>query len=109
MKPETFRGGVHPLQSEHHGKPLSNCCAITVMPAPDIVVIPMARVTGAACTPLVKKGDAVKMGQRIGESPAFVSAPIHSSVSGTVTAVETRPHPTGKSHVKIHALHPICW
>ncbi len=99
MKPETFRGGVHPLQSEHHGKPLSNCCAITVMPAPDIVVIPMARVTGAACTPLVKKGDAVKMGQRIGESPAFVSAPIHSSVSGTVTAVETRPHPTGKSHV----------
>ncbi len=100
MKALTFSGGVHPLRATHHGKPMSSGCAITVMPAPDIVAIPMTRVTGAPCTPLVKKGDVVKMGQRIGESPAFVSAPIHASVSGTVVAVEQRPHPTGRSLVQ---------
>ncbi len=100
MKALTFSGGVHPLKAIHHGKTMSSSCCITVMPAPDIVVIPMARVTGAPCTPLVKKGDAVKMGQRIGENPSFVSASIHASVSGAVVAVEQRPHPTGRSLVQ---------
>lgn len=99
MKALTFSGGVHPLKATHHGKPMSSDRAITAMPAPDIVVIPMVRVTGAPCTPLVKKGDSVKLGQRVGESQAFVSAPIHASVSGKVLAVEQRPHPTGRSLV----------
>ena len=63
-------------------------CATKVMPAPASVRISMAQHIGAPCTPLVKKGDYVKVGQPIGEAEAFVSAPIHSSVSGTVTAVE---------------------
>ncbi len=97
MKAHPFAGGVHPLQSSHHGKALSSESAIALMPPPDIVVIPMARVTGAPCTPVVKKGDSIKLGQCIGRSESFVSAPIHASVSGTVIAVENRPHPTGKN------------
>ena len=97
MKAHPFSGGVHPLKSSHHGKGLSSASVISAMPPPDIVVIPMVRVTGAPCTPLVKKGDNVKLGQCIGNSDAFVSAPIHASVSGTVLAVENRPHPTGRN------------
>ena len=63
-------------------------CATKVMPAPASVRISMAQHIGAPCTPLVKKGDYVKVGQPIGEAESFVSAPVHSSVSGTVTAVE---------------------
>jgi electron transport complex protein RnfC len=56
-------------------------------------VIPLHQHTGAPCEPLVKKGDRVLVGQKIGESKAYVSAPVHSSVSGTVVAVEPRQHP----------------
>ena len=70
-----------------HEKHTANC-ATQIMPAPDTVRISMAQHIGAPCTPLVKKGDYVKVGQPIGESDAFVSAPVHSSVSGTVTGVE---------------------
>ena len=60
-------------------------CATEVMPTPDIVKISMSQHIGAPCKPLVQKGDTVKVGQKIGDTDAFVSAPIHSSVSGTVT------------------------
>ena len=52
---------------------------------PEKVVIPMIQHIGAPCTPLVKQGDTVKVGQKIGDSEAYVSSPVHSSVSGTVT------------------------
>lgn len=52
------------------------------------VQIPMSMHIGAPCKPLVEKGDHVKIGQLIGDSDAFMSVPIHSSVSGTVTAVK---------------------
>jgi len=48
---------------------------------------------GAPCEPLVKKGDQVGVGQKIGDADAFVSAPVHSSVSGKVVAIEPYPHP----------------
>ena len=54
------------------------------MPVPDEVSISMSQNIGAPCNPLVEKGDQVKVGQRIGDVDAFVSAPIYSSVSGTV-------------------------
>ncbi len=57
------------------------------MPVPKTVVIPMQQCIGAPCTPLVKVGDTVKVGQKIGDSDKFVSAPVHASVSGTVKAV----------------------
>ena len=54
---------------------------------PARVKIPMSMTMGAPCQPLVKAGDTVKVGQKIGDSDAAFSVPIHSSVSGTVTAV----------------------
>ncbi|MEF9921944.1 MAG: electron transport complex subunit RsxC [Anaerovoracaceae bacterium] len=62
--------------------------ATEIMPIPDIVKISMSQHIGAPCKPLVQKGDLVKVGQLIGDTEAFVSAPIHSSVSGTVVAIE---------------------
>lgn len=59
-------------------------CATEKMSVPETVCISMAQHIGAPCKPLVAKGDFVKVGQIIGDTEAFVSAPIHSSVSGTV-------------------------
>ena len=59
-----------------------------VMPAPKEVAIPMQMHVGAPCSPLVKPGDLVTVGQKIGDSKAFVSAPIHASVSGKVKAIQ---------------------
>lgn len=66
-----------------------------LMPVPEKVEIPMLHHIGAPCTPTVKKGDEVMVGTLIGDSGAFVSAPIHSSVSGTVTDVKKRLFPNG--------------
>ena len=62
--------------------------ATVEMPVPKIVRIPMAQHMGAPCTPIVKPGDEVLAGQRIGESGQAFSVPIHSSVSGRVKAIE---------------------
>lgn len=101
MAIRSFSGGVHPLQRIHHGKIYTSDKAIVEMPAPQFVVIPMTRVAGAPLEPIVKKGDHVKLGQKIGESKAFVSAPIHASVSGVVKAIEPRMHPGGKTVTSI--------
>ncbi len=76
------RGGVN----APHKKNTKDLSAVK-MPAPDSVVIPMQQCIGAPCTPLVKVGDTVKVGQKIGDSDKFISAPVHSSVSGIVKAV----------------------
>ena len=65
-------------------------CETEIMPIPDVVKISMSQHIGAPCKPLVAKGDTVKVGQLIGDTDAFVSAPIHSSVSGTVVGIETQ-------------------
>ena len=62
-------------------------CATEIMAIPETVCISMSQHIGAPCKPLVAKGDAVKVGQIIGDTDAFVSAPIHSSVSGTVKEI----------------------
>lgn len=98
MRTFKFPGGVHPGIST--GTATDTLVSpIRTMPAPDRVVIPMLRVTGAPLTPLVKRGSFVKMGQKIAESDAFLSAPVHASVSGKVIAVEPRPHPTGRHQI----------
>ena len=91
MEVKTFEGGVH----IPHYKYYTEDKPITTMKTPDQVVIPMVQHTGAPCQPLVKEGDKVKIGQKIGESEEFISAPVHSSVTGTVKAVEPRPYYTG--------------
>lgn len=56
-----------------------------VMPPPERIVLPMQQHIGAPCVPTVKKGDHVYVGQVVGDSDVYVSAPIHASISGTVT------------------------
>ena len=69
---------------------------IVRMPDPGIVTLPMSQHIGAPCTTTVKKGDHVDIGQIIGDSDKYVSAPIHASVSGTVTAVQDVKLANGK-------------
>ncbi len=76
------RGGVN----VSHSKNTENC-KIVRMPAPEKVVLPMQQHIGAPCEPVVKIGDEVKVGQLIGDTDKFVSAPIYASVSGKVTAI----------------------
>ena len=68
----------------------------TAIGIPSRVIIPMVQHIGAPCAPTVKKGDAVKVGQVIGNSDAYVSSPVHASVSGTVTRVEPMLFASGK-------------
>ena len=87
--PYKFRGGVHPNYMKAPDEPV-----VVVTPPPQVIV-PMAQHIGAPCQPLVAVGDYVTMGQKIGDNPAPVSAPIHSPVSGKVVKIEPRPHPLG--------------
>ncbi len=65
------------------------------IPLPETVAVPMRQHIGAPCLPLVKPGDKVTVGQRIGDADAPVCAPIHAGVSGEVVAVEPRPSYSG--------------
>ena len=85
MKFQDFKGGVHPLQFKNTME-----CATVKMGIPTKIIVPMLQHIGAPCQALVKKGDAVKVGKVLGNSEAFVSVPIHSSVSGTVVSVDER-------------------
>ena len=87
----TFKGGIHAddMKEETAGKPIIN------LPAPEVMIYPMQQHLGAPAQPCVNVGDRVLMGQKIGEAQGYVSANIHSSVSGTVEAIEQRLHPNG--------------
>ena len=91
MARKTFRGGVHPKEGKHYSahKPIES------LPLSEQVIIPLQQHIGAPAEPVVAKGDTVTVGQVIGRADKFVSIPIHSSVSGTVKAVESHPHPLG--------------
>ncbi len=87
----SFKGGVHPPEGKHlaHGK------AIERVEAPPTVVIPLVQHIGAPAKACVEKGDEVLVGQKIGEAGGFVSATVHSSVSGKVKRMVTCLHPAG--------------
>lgn len=87
----TFKGGVY--TTDYKG--LTNKKPIMRAEEPKIVFIPLHQHVGAPCEPLVKRGDNVKMGQKIGESKAFVSASVHSSVSGIVKSITSLYSPRG--------------
>ncbi|MBQ6229796.1 MAG: electron transport complex subunit RsxC [Eubacterium sp.] len=87
----TFKGGVHPFG----GKKMSRDKEITAYLPQGELVYPLSQHIGAPAVPLVKKGDRVIVGQKIAEAAGFVSANIHSSVSGTVKAIEKRLTPGG--------------
>ena len=86
----SFFGGIHPKENKWYAEkhPVQN------FPQPDILVIPMSQHIGAPCNPLVKKGDTVTMGQKIGDNQGLC-VPVHAPVSGKVKAVEMRPHTSG--------------
>ena len=92
----SFFGGVHPKENKWYA-----CDKETqVFPAPDIVVIPMQQHIGAPCKPLVKKGDQVTVGQKIGDNQGLC-VPVHASVSGKVKAVEMRAHTSGTTVMSV--------
>jgi Na+-translocating ferredoxin:NAD+ oxidoreductase subunit C len=90
---KTFRGGIHPP----YQKEATAGKATEVISLPAEVVIPLSQHVGAPNSPTVQVGDRVEMGQKIGASEAFISAPVHSSVSGTVKAIEERKNFSGAS------------
>ena len=88
--------GAKHLNSIHVGHYKNTAgCATEVMPVPKVVKISMSQNIGAPCKPLVKKGDHVLVGQKIGDTDAFLHVPIHASVSGTVSGIETQRNAMG--------------
>jgi electron transport complex protein RnfC len=87
----TFKGGVN---VPHH-KELTERISLQRAEEPNMVVIPLQQHIGAPCEPTIKVGDRVKVGQKIGQAQAFVSAPIYSSISGTVKKIAPMLSPIG--------------
>lgn len=85
---KSFLGGVHPKEN----KRLTSESKIQAGPAVKNAAIMLSQHTGAICQPLVKKGDAVKAGQKIGDNNAFISAPVHSPVNGKVKDIALQSH-----------------
>ena len=91
MKLRTFKiGGIHPEENK-----LTAEVATQVAPLPTQAVIPLSQHIGAPAKPVVGKGDRVKVGTLLAEAGGFVSAPIYSSVSGTVVKIDTIVDATG--------------
>ena len=91
MKIRTFRiGGIHPEENK-----LTHEVATQVAPLPKQAIFPLSQHIGAPAKPVVAKGDKVKVGTLLAEAGGFVSAPIYSSVSGTVFKVDTAFDATG--------------
>lgn len=89
-------GGVHPSENKLScGKP------VEVLPLPETVMIPLAQHIGAPAVAKVAKGDKVLTGQLIAEAGSFMSANIHSPVSGTVAAVDMQPNGQGLRQMMI--------
>ena len=91
-----FFGGVHPNESKHY----SENQGVQEFPESDILVIPMSQHIGAPCKPLVKKGDLVTKGQKIGDNQGLC-VPVHAPVSGKVKSVEMKPHTNGTTVMSV--------
>jgi len=94
---KSFHGGAHPPEEKHWSehKPIEK------LPLPEEVIIPLQQHIGAPAEPTVQKGDIVKTGQQIGKATKFVSLPVHATLSGTVKAIEPRPHPLGTNLLSV--------
>ena len=91
MRRLTFPRGVHP----EGGKRMTEDKPLIPLPPPEKVVIPLLQHFGAPAQPLVKKGEEIFLGQKIGEGKGLFSAAVHSSVSGKVLSVDDYNHPGG--------------
>ncbi len=91
MKIKTFSiGGIHPEENK-----LSNDAITQVAALPKVATFPLSQHIGAPAKPIVNKGDKVKVGTMIAEANGFISAPVHSSVSGTVAKIDTAVDASG--------------
>ena len=92
----SFFGGIHPKENKQYA------CErrVQLFPEPDVVVIPLSQHIGVPCKPLVKKGDSVTVGQKIGDNEGLC-VPVHASVSGTVKSVEMKPHSSGMTMMSV--------
>ncbi|MHC4157287.1 MAG: hypothetical protein ACYST6_20570, partial [Planctomycetota bacterium] len=84
----SFPGGTHPPEN----KELAEKAGIQPGPVAKQVAIMLSQHIGAFCEPLVKKGDSVEAGQKVGDSDAFVSAPVHSPLNGKVKEISLQSH-----------------
>ena len=92
----SFFGGVHPKGNKEYAEHK----AVKAFPEPDLLVVPMAQHIGAPCKPLVKKGDRVTVGQKIGDNQGLC-VPVHAPVSGTVKSVEMKAHTSGTTVMSV--------
>ena len=100
MKPEKMKGVLTAVRrprggvSVSHNKNTADMEPVR-MPSPERVILPMQQHIGAPCTPTVKVGDSVSVGQVIGDSDKFISAPLPASISGKVSAIGEFTLPSG--------------
>lgn len=90
-------GGVHPPENK-----LTAGIPIEYLPVPGNIIIPLSQHIGAPANPIVAKGDKVKTGQLIAEGKGFVSANVHSSVSGKVSKVDTAADSSGLKQMSVY-------
>ena len=91
IKRKTFHmGGVHPDANK-----FAHSAPVETFPLPDEAVVYMTQHLGAPATPVVQKGDKVKVGQLIGKAESFVCANIHAPISGTVVKIDQVADITG--------------
>jgi electron transport complex protein RnfC len=83
LQPKSFRGGIHPPEE----KEITEHLAIERLPTPPEIILPLTQHLGKPAIALVQKGSAVKTGQLVAEPQGYISAPIHSPVTGKVTAM----------------------
>ena len=91
-----FFGGIHPKYNKEMSTGVTDFQSVN----PKYVCIPLVQHIGAPCKPLVCVGDRVLIGQKIGDGEGLC-VPVHASVSGTVTAIEERPHPNGRQVLSV--------
>ena len=90
LREESFYGGLYPSERKEE----TEAKRIKDFPEPKVVTIFLSHHTGRKANPLVRVGDKVKRGEKIGKADGLISASVHSSVSGKVISLEPRPHPT---------------
>ncbi|MBQ0757415.1 MAG: RnfABCDGE type electron transport complex subunit C, partial [Amphritea sp.] len=89
VRVHSFHGGIHPPEN----KKQSTGAPITMAPVPSRIVLPLQQHIGLPADPVVKVGERVLKGQLVAEAIGRISANIHASTSGVVTAIESHPVP----------------
>jgi len=100
VKVPTFKSGIHPDDYKTQTQDLP----IEILPIPKEVFIPLQQHIGAPCKPLVEVGDTVKVGQVIGSTDAYVSSPVHATISGTVKDIGKYHTPTDARTLMVHIV-----